>query len=131
MAHDIFTGHTDNRDWSCGAAEASPSAIEVWKPPQIAAFGELVNREVDHNTALVKKRAPTGSLDKNEAVEFAKFSQAWQQWRTKEMGHGKPLTGATADKLKEWRGRNAGWTAKLSETARPGQIGRASCRERV
>jgi len=115
MAYDLMNGTCCGRDWSIGAGEAEAVKAEVWSAPQISALGDVVEREVNHNVALCRKRLKAGTLDKTEGEEFAKFARKWREWRAKE---GKSLTGLTVDKLKQWRSENARWTAKLSETAR-------------
>lgn len=118
MAYDVFKGSCCGRDWSCGAGEAEGVKAEVWTVPQISALGDVVEREVNHNLAMCNKRLKAGTLDKAEGEEFAKFARGWRDWKAREMGKGKALTGLVVDKLKQWRSDNAGWTSKLSETAR-------------
>jgi hypothetical protein len=118
MAYDFAKGTCCGRDWSIGAGEAESMKAEVWTVPQISALGDVVEREVNHNLALCRKRLKAGSLDKAEGEEFAKFARGWREWKAREMGEGRKLTGLTVDKLKQWRSDNAQWTSKLSETAR-------------
>lgn len=119
MAQDIFSGLHDRRDWSIGAGSepAKPTPlkkIEAWTPAQVLELAQVVRKEIAANKGLVSKALTARTIDPTDAQKFAQFITEWKKF---EATLSPPVLaqGATADRLRHWRGLNAEWTQRLSQ----------------
>jgi hypothetical protein len=122
VASDLFSGLHNRRDWSIGAGSepAHPPAalkrIEAWTPAQVLEMAQVVRKEIAANVGLVKKAVTAKTIDPRDAQKFGQFVAEWKKYEDT-LSPPVLAQGATADRLRHWRGLNAEWTQRLSHGA--------------